>query len=150
MSKLKTRTFLKWLLIAFFVINISFELIYDISNQSIGATSVARITLLLTLIIIILYNNRYTWLFSLCIFTYGMYNVMIIDTHSSSPTVMEFTQSLTMLLDPQQIKDIPHIIVNTIPISFYFLAFLTFTTATVRKRYGFHSFRGKSQDSYLK
>jgi hypothetical protein len=139
----------KWLLITFFAFLICFEITNDIIQHHISAASERRLILLLVLITIILYKNKCTWLMALLICMFGMYNIMIIGTYVPSPTGMEFTQSIIRIFEPK-INSLPFRIIDTFPLLFYFVSFLAFATPAVRKWYGFTSFKGKSQDSYLK
>jgi hypothetical protein len=152
MASQKVLNSMKWLLIGFLICCIFAEIYSALfAHYSSISIIIGKITALILLIIILKFQNKFTWVFALIFFLYGMYNIMFTGTNAAVPTpsIMEFTSTLFHFAYEKNVNPIFRI-AKAFPLLFYFFAFLAFATPSVRKWYGFANFKPKSQDSYLK
>ena len=138
---------LKWLLVTFFIFLIGIE-VYTISIKHYSAVHERRILLLLVLIGIFLFRNRYTYLLAIAIFLSCLYYLIVVSSKYSDFVAVDFMGSLFWLLNPSTNTKTAFFLLN-FSIYFYFLAFMSFTTPLVRKWYKFYSKKPPTKKSYL-
>lgn len=127
----KLFTFAKWLLIACFAGLIVFEL-FQISKP---IFNMGRILCLLVLISIMLFKNRYTWFFGVAFFLFGLFEVVVIASRTSSISALDFTATLSSATSGNANLQMSRFL-RALPALSYLLLFLLFTTTLIRKRYG--------------
>lgn len=138
---------LKWLLVTFFILLIGIE-VYTISIHHYSAVHERRIMLLLVLIGIILFRNRYTYLLAITLFLSCLYYLIVVSSKYSDFVAVDFMGSLYWLLSPAANSKTAFFLFN-FSIYFYFLAFMIFTTPLIRKWYKFSTLKPPTKKSYL-
>ncbi len=138
---------LKWLLVTFFIFLIGIE-VYTISIKHYSAVHERRILLLLVLIGIFLFKNRYTYLLAITLFLSCLCYLIVVSSKYSDFVAVDFMGSFILLLNSFTNSKAPFFIYN-FSIYFYFLAFMSFTTPLVRKWYKFYSKKPPTKKSYL-
>jgi hypothetical protein len=151
MKSQKVLHFLKWLLLSFLCACILVELYaLFVGHYNWRWISLKRIVVISLLISIIIIKNKFTWVFALLLFLYGMLSIVFAGNNVAEyrPIAAEFSANTFRFANTAD--NTFEKIGKAFPLLFYFLAFLSFATPNVRKWYGFNSFKGKSQSSYLR
>lgn len=137
---------LKWILAAVFIILIGIEIFHIIEHKH-SISSQRRMLLLISLTLITLHKNKYTWLAGVILFSYALYYLAVVAGKYSDFTTLEFTAGFYILF-----KDVMgmswRIFVKAFPFYFYFISFVIFLTPMGRRWYGI-SFRKQPKISSL-
>lgn len=137
--KFSLLTFLKWVFLVLFIGLVVLEF-YSLFTAGFSSTKFLRLLCVLVLIGIIVIKKGYVWVFAVCFFLYGLYDLVIASSLSSSGSPFDFTGTLRHHFMGRADKTVSRY-VHLVPIISYLLLLLFFSMPMVRKR--FHILRKK-------
>ena len=129
----------KGILIAVFIFLILFNIGLSIF---LGATlHKMSIVILLTLILVLIYKRKVSWIIAVCLCSYGVYYFLFINAYKSAPGALEFTSTLNTFLFGGYTGNPLRRIIGLLPFAYYAVALVVFLTTPVRKQYHIKSWK---------
>jgi|GEM_PF-3513633 len=143
LNKKNILNFLKWTLVIFFLLLITL----DTSHFRHSINTQNRIMVLIALIIILLYRNRYTWVIGIILCSYAWYYLIAIAGKYSEYVAFDLTARLKYIFHTSN-RTTFGAIIYCFPFYFYFISFVIFLSPMGRRWYGI-SFKKQQKISSL-
>lgn len=131
LNKKNILSFLKWALVVFFLLLIAL----DIPHTRRSSYTQNRIIVLISLTIILLYKNRYTWIIGIILCAYAWYYLIAVAGKYSQYVAFDLTARLKYIFHTSN-RTITGAIIYCFPFYFYFISFVIFLTPMGRRWYG--------------
>jgi hypothetical protein len=125
--------FFKCALITLFVLLIIFEVL----NLRNSVSSRRRTLVLITLVIILLYKNKFTWLIGIVLSGYAWYYLATVASKYSYYVAFDFTATLKYLFKPLPRTTAAYLI-QGFPFYYYSILFIILLTPYGRRLYNVH------------